>query len=405
MVHRQPLDQALTVHHLDTQTAVGAALEVALQGVTNSSHQVAVQLNGSTIGHLVYQGPANQVAYFRVPGSLVREGRNTVTLRTAGNPSDLSLVDYIRLTYQHGYTADEGSLMFAAEGQQQVTISGFTSKKIRVFDVTDSEAAQELIGEIVEEGSAYAIAVRVAGPGERTLIAVTDESAKRAAKIVADAPSNLRSALNSADLVIVTHREFIEQARLLASLRRSQGLSAMLVDLEDIYDEFSYGQKTPRAVKDFLLFARNNWKESRPSQETLLAADANDGYDFEAAIDRLRGLVPANLGVVEVKRGQMGDAVAKTVLIQALDRGQRLAAYSGHGSANSWRGNLLTNADASALTNSDKLTVFVMMNCLNGYFHGPQIESLSEALLKAQQGGAIAVWASSAMTFALAAPA
>jgi len=481
VVYTQPLDQALTVHHLDTQTPVGAGLEVALQGVTNSSHQVAVQLNGSTIGHLVYQGQANQVAYFRIPGSLVREGRNTVTLRTAGGPSDLSLVDYIRLTYQHGYSADADSLVFTAEGQQQVTISGFTTKKIRVFDVTDSEAVQELIGEIVDEGKAYAMAIRVAGPGERTLLAVTNESAKRAAKVVADAFSNLHSSANAADLVIVTHREFIEQAGLLASLRRNEGLSAMLVYVEDIYDEFSYGQKTPQALKDFLMFARNNWKaaprylllfgdasydpknylgfgeldlvptklidtvfmesasddwladfdgdgiadiavgrlpagskaeadlmikklfsyeESRPSQETLLAADANDGYDFEAVIDRLRGLVPANLGVVEVKRGQMGDAAAKTVLIQALDRGQKLAAYSGHGSANSWRGNLLTNADASALTNSDKLTVFVMMNCLNGYFHHPQTESLSEALLKAQQGGAIAVWASSAMTFA-----
>ena len=309
---------------------------------------------------------------------------------------------------------------------------------------------------------------------------MTDESAQRSANVIADSPSNLRGLTTLADLLILTHREFIDQASVLADLRRKEGLSVMVVDVEDVYDEFSYGQKTPYALMDFLLFAKTNWKtpplyvllfgdasydtknylglgecdlvptklidtvfmesasddwlaefdgdgiadisigrlpartnadadlmikkiigygQARPSQETLLAADANDGYDFEGAIDTLRSLVPANLRTTVVKRGQMGDTTAKAVLLQALARGQKLAAYSGHGSANSWRGNLLTNADAIAMTNSDKLTVFVMMNCLNGYFHDPQTDSLAEALLKSEQGGAIAVWASSAMTF------
>lgn len=39
------------------------------------------------------------------------------------------------------------------------------------------------------------------------------------------------------------------------------------------------------------------------------------------------------------------------------------------------------------------------MSCLNGYFHDAASDSLAEALLKSS-GGAVAVWASSAMTFA-----
>ena len=39
------------------------------------------------------------------------------------------------------------------------------------------------------------------------------------------------------------------------------------------------------------------------------------------------------------------------------------------------------------------------MTCLNGYFHDPYpTESLVESLLKAEGGGAIAVWASSGLT-------
>ena len=38
------------------------------------------------------------------------------------------------------------------------------------------------------------------------------------------------------------------------------------------------------------------------------------------------------------------------------------------------------------------------MTCLNGYFIEPTIPSLAEALLRAPQGGAFAVWASSGLT-------
>jgi len=38
------------------------------------------------------------------------------------------------------------------------------------------------------------------------------------------------------------------------------------------------------------------------------------------------------------------------------------------------------------------------LNCLNGYFHDVYTLSLAEALLKAPNGGAVAVWASSTLT-------
>jgi hypothetical protein len=99
-----------------------------------------------------------------------------------------------------------------------------------------------------------------------------------------------------------------------------------------------------------------------------------------------------------VKRGQMGDERAKAALLEAINRGQKLVGYSGHGSSNVWRGNLLTADDAKAMQNRSRLSLFVMMSCLNGYFIDPRAESLSESLMKSD-GGAIAVWASSSMTF------
>lgn len=50
------------------------------------------------------------------------------------------------------------------------------------------------------------------------------------------------------------------------------------------------------------------------------------------------------------------------------------------------------------MSNADGLPVFVMMTCLNGYFHDAALDSLAESLMKAEHGGAVAVWASTGMT-------
>jgi hypothetical protein len=73
--------------------------------------------------------------------------------------------------------------------------------------------------------------------------------------------------------------------------------------------------------------------------------------------------------------------------------------YNGHGSVEVWSGSdLFDSTEAASLTNGNKLPVFVIMNCLNGFFHDVYTESLASALMLSQNGGAVAVWASSGLT-------
>ena len=64
-----------------------------------------------------------------------------------------------------------------------------------------------------------------------------------------------------------------------------------------------------------------------------------------------------------------------------------------------WTGaGLLQTAAAAHLTNGHRLPVVVAMTCLNGYFQDLTSLSLAEGLLQAENGGAVAVWASSGLT-------
>jgi hypothetical protein len=146
-------------------------------------------------------------------------------------------------------------------------------------------------------------------------------------------------------------------------------------------------------------------KYSRPggeptSQRALLVADIPDVYNFEQVNALVRQQLPAGMAVTEVRRRETGDAAAQQLIQEQINAGVSLVTYSGHGSYAFWRGDLMTVAIAHALVNGDRLPVVAAMTCLNGYFPDPVQESLAEALLQGETGGAVAVLALSGMTYA-----
>jgi hypothetical protein len=289
VITSQPVDQELKLQHLDQTSQADGVVEIALQGVTDlpglgPDHQVKITLNGTLLGRIIFDGRQHPVQSLSVPHSVLREDDNVVTLVAEAGPSDISLVDFIRITYWHAYTADQDALrMTVGETKQQnptpelsQTIDGFTNASIRVIDITNPSEPQELKGQIQErKGDSFAVTVQVADGGPRTLIAFTDAQSKRPASITVSQASNWRDKNHRADLVIISHRTFAASLAPLAALRKKQGFAVETVDIEDVYDEFSFGEKSTQAIRDFLAFAQTNWKLA--PRFVLIAGDAS--YD------------------------------------------------------------------------------------------------------------------------------
>ncbi|MFY9607362.1 MAG: C25 family cysteine peptidase [Blastocatellia bacterium] len=270
-----PVDQALTLRHLAATSLGQATLEVALQGVTNVPHRVRIDVNGRSSGELSFDGQVSGVTQFALPQSLFKEGHNLIRLTPLAGASDVSLVDYIRITYWHAFIAESNSLRFTATGKQIVTVDGFSSSQVRMFDVTAPNAIQELLGTIKKGNSGFNLTIAVHGSGQRTLIAMTNDQAKSAASVTANRPSSWRLPTQAADLVIFTRSEFATAIEPLRSLRQSQGLNTAVVNIDDVYDEFSYGNQSPQALKDFLYYAKTHWRVA--PRFVLLAGDSS--YD------------------------------------------------------------------------------------------------------------------------------
>jgi hypothetical protein len=479
-------EQLMRVSQLDRAGARTVRLEVRLQGVTddpeNRHHEVAVSLNGHAIGAIRFAGRDQAVGAWDVDAAWIIEGDNIIGL-LGSSEFDYTMVDTIRLTYMRLYVPEDHQLRATAEAGSDVLIGPFEGPAIRLIDVTEPTRPTELAGLIESRPDGFVVRARVNGTGTRSLLAFTPEGALVPGDVTANAPTAWHRDAASADVVLISHRSFMSSLQPLTSLREQQGHRVALVDVEDVYDEFSFGEKTPFALRRFLahthlrnrdpryvLLVGNATNDPRdyygfgepdfvptkiiatgaleaPSDDwfvdenedgypelgiigrlpvrsaedtsvmvrkileyekaanepwtrsVLLVAEppADGGFDYQAASAALRPLVPSGYAVAALDSPRA--AATRDAVVSHINQGQLLVNFVGHGSVEEWGGGLLARTDVPELTNGSRLPLVVAMNCLNGFFHSlfPE-ESLAESLIRAANGGAIAVWASSSVT-------
>jgi hypothetical protein len=479
----------VSVHNVEPSAAAPAQLQVALQGVSFETHQVKVFVNASLAGTISFVDETATTQTFAIPSSWLVEGDNAVKLVPVGSSHDTSVLDYLRLTYPHNFRADSDALQFSLRSDQSARVEGFTTPNLRVLDVSDPASVQEVRPIIEAAGGGFTATIPVAGHGKaRRLIALPADRLSQPAWLTLNQPSTLNLSSNAATLVIISHKDFLPALGTLVAQRQAQGYTVALANIEDVFDEFSFGVHTPQAIKDFMLRARSSWSTgpnylllvgdasydprnylgvgnfdlvptrqvdtgiagtataletasddwltdfnddgiadisvgrlpartlaeanlmisktvnyspANTSQSAMLVADAQGNYyfNFESASDQVGALLPSSMTVQKVyRRLQPSDAVAHDNIIAKFNAGQALTVYSGHGNVNIWGGQIFTANDAVALTNGNRLPFVVVMDCLNGLFVDPSLQSLAEALLQAPNGGAVASFASSGLT-------
>lgn len=249
--------QTLVLPHVDTTASENATLTIAIHGV-RGEHVIDVAINGHAAGTLTFATRDRVVRTLTIPSSWLVSGENSVTMSVASS-EDLSAVESVRIVYPHTYDADGDALAFSANGGEAVAISGLASDA-RVFDTTDLDAIREL------STSAFV----APGSGTRTFFATAAPLAPLA--VFANTPSSWNEKQHEAAVVILTTRALAPSFEPLRARRAAQFGSAEIVDVEDLYDEFNFGAKSPFAIRDFVRASRQ-WKT--PPRYFILAGDAS----------------------------------------------------------------------------------------------------------------------------------
>ncbi len=187
-------------------------------------------------------------------------------------------VDWFEIIYPRSFKAVNDFISFYSYDTSAVVeykIHGFSSNDIKVFDVSDFQDVKMVSGNINAGEFVFQISQN---RGEvRHFIGVGSNGYKGISRIEKVKNTNLRGEVEGADWVIITHTDFITQAKKLADYRaRKDSLKTMVVDVMDIYNEFSCGMLDPVAIRDFLKFAFDTW--NRKPFYVLLFGDGD--YDY-----------------------------------------------------------------------------------------------------------------------------
>ncbi len=471
-------------------TGGDARLVLFLQGASvadiSPNHNVELRLNGSQLGGTwSFNGNDPHEIHVDFPQSLLTSGDNVLEVTALAAPGleyDVFYLDAIELGYRRLYRAHEDRLEATASAAGTVTVAGFSTDDITVFDLDTVTDPVVLDGTAVEAGEeGFSVSFK-AGAGMR-FVATTSAAARGPAGVVADYASDLTGPDNLGSWVVVAGEALDDEAEAFAAYRRSQGMSAVVARVEDIYDEFNGGVASPWAIRDFLHHASENWAE--PPSYVFLAGDGSidfKNYDGlgenlvpapfavtvdglvpsdnlladwvgddgvpEVAIGRLPAQLPAELAAYRAKveafetaAGEwkhhslwladdpdlggefsddteaMIDALPESFTVQrvfldeigyddawretiaTMGKGAGFVNFLGHGGLDRFADEgLLVTEDVADLDNGERTPFISALTCVVGRFDIPDFDTLAEALLLKDGGGAVALWSPAAFS-------
>jgi hypothetical protein len=172
-------------------------------------------------------------------------------------------------------------LKFTAFAGNDVTINGFTQPPTRLMDLTNPVQPLAVAYRVVPQNGDYVLQMTVpwTSSGQHTLLALADLQLAVPASLAAHQPSTLHQLQPGADVVLLTAPQFAAQIQPLARLHRAEGRSVAFLSVDQVYDEFNFGERTPFAIRNFLQTASAAWK-NKPHY-LLLGGDASfDPRDY-----------------------------------------------------------------------------------------------------------------------------
>ena len=491
--------------------SVPVSIKIRVQSVS-FDHYIKVYINNNLVENIVWdsQDPYD-IEIQEIPATFFNNGPNTLTIESAGG--GMFYLDWFEVSYNREYKAEHNVIEFT--GNRSINLSNFSLNDISVYEISDPKNVQRILISEPVIISAGDYGVSFSGPydNKRLFMALASDQ-----KMLPVIEPYTRSAIasNSADYIIITHKDFADAIKPLADFRAQQGYDVLTINVNDIYDEFGYGVETPHAIKAFLKHAYEKWaarpeyvllvgdatvdykdlsgngekygvrsyvpaylynypgfgevpsdnwfadvdsansvlpeiaigripakttgdvtavvnkiishESSVASKSILLVADtakkndmtAPDGEQiFELLSDSIAGLASSDYVPQKIyRRTDTGDL--RTGIISAINSGQLIVNYSGHGTVTDWTNDyIFTSGDVSGL-NNNKYPFLVALNCMNGYFilpnEGGKVEndvdrdgdvdnddiqhrSIAESFLMADNKGAVAVWAPGAIGY------
>jgi uncharacterized repeat protein (TIGR01451 family) len=255
-----------------------------------------------------------------VPSSVLLEGTNYFTWTLVPSPScSWVFFDWFDITYWRRFQANDNQLAFEDErsGPRQYAVTGLTTDTLRVLDVSDPWQPRRVFSDsVMGEMGMFTLTYQVDHNVPVSYFVSAADRWQAPRRITRyDPPIDWRDPSHGADYVIITHRDFYTAMQRLANYREAQGLRVKLVDVADLYDQFTDGIYHSIAIKDFLAYAYANWQPPAPSYVVLVGDGHWNFKGNNSAIYSATVYLPPHLAWIDPYQGEVDSANELVTLV------------------------------------------------------------------------------------------
>ncbi len=239
---------------------------------------------------------------------------------TGANPyKDIVGENWVEIDYDRLYRGlNDALLPTVTNANRQVQLANFSASP-EVWDVTDSVTSPDGMAiaqpkrvagvaacaagqcfEIDADGARPATRrFAAAGPNGYALPSAVRED-KPPSTLDASLGSSLKGAGLGADWVVIGDRSLLNMTagsrlRDLVARRQGQGLKTAVIDVQDVYDEFTDGLQDPEAIRRFMDWALNQHQWTPAPSYLVLVGDATRDYRNDLGHPASRQLVPTHM--------------------------------------------------------------------------------------------------------------
>jgi hypothetical protein len=265
-------------------------LKIAMQGMSNpgcpTDHKAYVIINDKDVGDISWDGQNDVVfnqKFYASPDSIPIYPGNELSVEVRGDvcsdPLDEIRINWVEFEYWRGNSAFGKYYNFKnydMDGVNRYGIFDWQGSDMRIYIPSKNKMMY------LPSTSSYEQFVDTLSSETEYFLAASDYY-NTVDSIVADIPSDLRNLSNGADYIIITHNKFSGIADQLASFRSNNfpdesitNPRIKVVDVQQIYDEFTYGLLEPSAIRQFVKYAFENWGIPAPTYVVLLGDLSHD---------------------------------------------------------------------------------------------------------------------------------
>ncbi len=331
-----------------------ATLEVELFGATTASdnpdHGIILRINGALVGNVDWDGDGTRTHTLTFDGSVL-QANNTLEIEAVlhdGVSASVMYVDAFSVTYRRQALSVGDQLHVVSDAAADREVTGFSTPTVRAVDVTDRRDPLRINGGTVDSDvGGYSFRWHADAASE--YFVYSTEAISTLVPVAAYRPKAVE-----AEYLVFAPPELLDSAFDLASYRAADGYATSVVELLDVWDEYSDGLEKGAAIREYLTEAWNDWA-TKPQFAVILGKGTLDfrnvlGGDTNLAppemvatpqglfaSDAGLGDVEGDDGVPEIIVGRI-PAVSEAEVLNYLDK---MAAYE----ANAGSGRVLLAAD------------------------------------------------------------